>query len=385
MAATRQPDTVRVEVIANGDVAGGQLDAFTSLVIVNDITMPSEASFEIGDNGTWAQLGDIFMPGVQFQVVVNDRPRLRGRVEMNDVPFDTQAGAVVRFTVRTKLSDAMYASANQGIRVRNTSIKDFILALYEPMGYTESDFDFAPYVTRDLLTGRRSGITKPIPDIERIKVSEARVNPPETVYAAADRHLRRHGLMHWDSPDGRIVVAEPDDEQAPTWRFNMYRGGPSGAGDPSTNNVMGATRTRDWSGLPAAIGVFGRRGKRDFTKARIAGVAVDQDVVDAGFYRPVVIVSEGIRTKELAERSAARELSARSKRKDGFSVAVDGWTSWNGSEQFIYSPDTVANVNTDVAGGDAGPYYVHAVTLTRNAYDGDTTELSMVKRGIWRI
>lgn len=385
MGRVRQRDVVRVEIIESPTVRGGVLDAFTSLVIRNDITMPSEASFEIGDNGTWASMGEVFQPGVQFQVFVNDRPRMRGRVEMNDVPFDAGAGAVVRFTVRTKLSDAMFASARQKTRIKNTSIKQFILNLYADLGYTESDFIFAPYTSRDIFTGRNRGETQSPTNLDRIKVDEARVKPPESIYAAADRHLRRHGLMHWDAPDGRIVIGAPDDEQDPTYTFNMYRGGANGGGDAQTNNVLGATRTRDWSGLPSTVAVYGRGGKRDFVKSRVASFAVDQDVVDGGFYRPVDILAEGIRTQEQADRSSARELANRAKRKDSFSITVDGWSSWDGSQGFLYSPDTTVQINTDVAGGQAGAYYLHATQMSLDAQGGATTQLNMVKRGIWRL
>lgn len=383
MAASRPTDVVRVEVIGDERVAGGVLDNFTSLSIRNDITMPSEASFEVGDDGTWNSLGEIFRPGTQFQVFINDRPRLRGRVEMNDVPFDTGAGAVVRFTIRTKLSDAMYASANQRIRVKDTSIKDFILAVYKPLGYTEDDFEFAQYTAVNLLTGQ-DGPASPPKDLEKIKIDQARVKPPESIYAAADRHLRRHGMMHWDDPCGKIIVGAPDDEQDPLFTFNMWRTY-EGGGDPQTNNVLNATRTRDWSGLPATVGVYGRGGKRDFTKSRVASVAKDQDVIDAGFYRPLQILAEGIRTQALADRASARELSARSKRKDGFSLSVDGWTSWDGYGGFLYAPDTTCMINTDVAGGEAGAFYIHAVTLTTDADGGNSCQMDMVKRGIWRL
>lgn len=383
MAAVRPLDTVRVEVIGSGTVAGGQLDNFTSLLIRNDITMPSEASFEVGDDGTWRSLGNIFEPGVEFQVFVNNTPRLRGRVEMNDVPFDPRAGAVVRFTVRTKLSDAMFASADQRTRVRGVSIKDFILALYKPLGYTEADFVFDQSVSRNLLTGKSRQQGETPKDLEPIKPDEARVKPPESIYAAADRHLRRHGLMHWDDPTGKIVVGAPNDEQEPTFTFNMFRD-PGAAGN-KVNNVLGATRTRDWSGVPAIVGVFGRGGKRDFTKARVAGFAEARDVSDAGFFRPVTIIAEGIRSRDLADRAAARELAARSKRKDAFAIDVDGFSWWDGQGQTIYAPDTVADVNTDVAGGNAGAFYLHAVTLMRDATNGDTASLELVKRGIWRL
>lgn len=383
VSAQRQRDVVRIEVIAGKGTPGGCLDRFTSFELRNDITMPSEASFEIGDDLSWSSLGNVFQIGTQFQVLVNDRPRMRGRVEMNNAPLDPGAGAVIRFAVRTKLSDAMFASASQTTRVLNVSIKDFILALYKPLGYLEKDFVFSQDAARNLLTGKDKRGGKPPTDLEPIKLDEARVKPPETIYAAADRHLRRHGWMHWDAPDGRIVVGAPNDEQDPTFFFNAYR--TYLVGNPDTNNILSASRTRDWSGIPTTLGVYGIGGKRDFTKSRVAGVAVDLDLIRAGFYRPVTMVAEGVRTNDLAYRTALRDLAARSKSKDGFAIAVDGFSQWDGDTATLYSPDTVADIRTDVAGGEAGPYYIHATTMTRSADNGDTTQIEAVRRGIWRL
>lgn len=380
MVAVRQRDKVRIEVISSDSIAGGNLDNFTSMMIRNDITMPSEASFEVGDDGTWNAMGDIFEPGVVFQIYINDTPRMRGRVEMNDVPLDTTAGAVVRFTIRTKLSDAMFASANQGTRVQGASIEEFVLAVYAPLGYTRADFVFLQGTARNLMTGK-DAVTGATPvDLKRIKVDEARVKPPETIYAAVDRHLRRHGFMHWDDPSGRIVVGAPGDDEDPTYTFNMYRGSRS-----PLNNVLGATRTRDWSGVPSSVNVYGRGGKRGFTRSNVGATANDDDVTAAQFYRPLHILAEGIRTNELAERAAHRELSNRSRRKDGFSIDVDGFSFWDGQDSTLYAPDTVAMINTDLAGGNAGAYYIHATTLTRDASGGDSCSLEMVKRGIWKL
>jgi prophage tail gpP-like protein len=366
--------------LGSSSVRGGVLENFTSLMIRNDITMPSEASFELGDDGTWNSLGDIFEPGVGFQVYVDEQPRMRGRVEMNDVPLDISAGAVVRFTVRTKLSDAMYASANQGTKVKGASVEDFVLAVYAPLGLTAANFEFLQGTSLNLMTGKNlvTGAT-PV-NLARIKVEEARVKPPETISAAVDRHLRRHGLMHWDDPTGKIVIGAPGDEEDPIYTFNMFR-----RDRTQTNNTLGSTRTRDWSGVPSSVNVYGRGGKRGFTRNNVGATANDDDVTAAGLYRPLHILAEGIRTNELAVRAANRELAARSKRKDGFTISTDGFAQWNGEDEILYAPDAVAQVNTDVAGGDAGPYYVHATTLTRDAEGGDTCALDMVKRGIWRL
>jgi prophage tail gpP-like protein len=379
----RLRDVVRVEVVSSSSQAGGTLDNFTSLEITNDITMPFEASFEVGDDVSWSSLGDVFALGTKFVVFVNDRKRLTGRVEMNNAPFDVGAGAVIRFAVRTKLADAMFASADQRIQVKNVSIKDFILKLYEPLGYAESDFIFDQRVSRNLLTGVEKSTGEAPVDLEPIKVEEARVNPPETVYAAADRHLRRHGLMHWDSPDGRIVVGAPNDTQDPSYTFNMFRTVVSG--DPNTNNVLSGSRTRDWSSVPGKLGVYGRGGKNNFSKAAVKAAVKDEDVVAAGLYRPIIIIAEGIRTQALALAAATREMSARSKRKDSIQIDVDGLSYWDGQRSFDYAPDTTAKIRSDVAGGADEAYYVHSVTLSRSAAAGDKAQLSMVKRGLWKL
>ena len=375
----RLPDKVRVEIIGQGSAAS--LDNFTSFQITNDITSPSEGAFELGNDTTWADLQPYIAHGTQYRVFVNNSLRLTGRVELDDIPCDATGGAVVRFTVRTKLADAQYAAADQGVRVKNTSIADFLKALYAPLGYSDADFVFAPYTARDLMTGgNTSGQGSPVEvDLEPLKTDAARVQAGETIYQAADRHLRRHGLMHWDSPDGKIVVSSPNDEQDPIYWViaNRY--------DPQFNNVERFTRAMDYSGIPSTLAVFGVGGKAGRARVRVGAFAADFDVQDAGFVRPVLIVSQGIRTLNLADRAAARELSARSKRKDCFEVLADGLSYWNGSDSVPWAIDHTCAVSSDVAGGDLGAYYIHRVVLRRTAGEGDATNLNILRRGIWKL
>ncbi|GAG49903.1 unnamed protein product, partial [marine sediment metagenome] len=191
-------------------------DRFTSLELTNDMSSASEAAFELGDDGTWDALYAHVAHGAQYRVTLNNRPRMTGRIEVNDVPMDASSGAVVRFVVRTKLSDAQFATADPTVKVRKVSVEDFLLALYAKLGYTKDDFLFAASTGRNLLTGKDGPAGTDV-DLEAIKVDEARVHLPETIFQAADRHLRRHGLMHWDSPDGKIIVGAPDDEQEPIY------------------------------------------------------------------------------------------------------------------------------------------------------------------------
>lgn len=380
----RLTDDVRIEV---STVSGkyGVLDNFTSFSITNDITAPSEAAFEIGDDGTWSSIKDYINPGTEYKVFVNGYLRLTGRVEMDDIPMDAGSGAVVRFTIRTKLADAMFASARAKTNVKNTTLLEFIKSLYKPLGFTESYITFPDdaYKSRDLMTGKNTsgqGKQSNTPNLEKINQKEAKVQPPETIYDAADRHLRRHGLMHWDNPKGGIVVSAPNDEQDPIYYLRSFTGAKG-----VENNIISSIRIIDYSETPSVVGVFGVGSRRGFSKAKVSALFKDTDVKGAGFYRPIVIIAEGIKTQALADRAALRELAARSKRKDAWEIKLDGLSWWDGRKIIPFGVDTVADVTSNLAGGTTGAYYIYKVVYTRNASEGDTTTLSMTKRGNWRI
>ena len=375
---TRDRDNIKVE--AEGY---GVLDAsFTSISITNDLMSPSEAAFELGNDGTFWEIEEHIAHGLEYKVWVNDLIRLTGRVEAQDIPLDSGGGSVVRFTVRTKLADAMFASAPEGLRVKDTSIKEFILKLYEPLGYVEADFIFDQYVARDLLTGKStSGKGSPVSvTLEPMKVQDAKVQPPETIYDAADRHLRRHGLIHWDAPDGRIVVGGINDTQDPIFHIQSNRDE-----NPHLNNALALTRVRDWSDIPSCTAVYGVGAGRGTSRKRVGYQTTDEDVITAGFHRPVKIIAEGIRKSGLAKQVALREQSARSKGKDAYQVLLDQWSFWDGYANTPWGIDCVVNIESDISGGDLGKYYVHRVLLSRTPSDGDTANLTTLKTGIWRL
>lgn len=378
----RRLDQLRLELLGSDNARAGVVDNFTALRVTLDLEAPFEATVELGDAGTFEAVGSRFAQATRARVVLNGRPLLTGRIEAQDVPVDAAGGATMRFTVRTVLSDAMYASADPSTGVRGATLKDFILALYKPFGLAEQDFTFRASEARELLTGVQTRGTGDDPTIrlERLKVEEARVRAPETVYAAADRHLRRFGLMHWDSPTGGIVVGFPNQGQRPSYTLHASRNR-----NTSANNSLGSTRQLDWSGVPSHAVVAGRGGKRDFSAARVTGTAVEQDVAAAGLHRPVFVLADGIRNEEAARNAAEHELAIRVRRKDSAPHELDGLSHWDGQRQRNYGVDTVLRYVSDVAGGDLGPYYVHRVELSRDANAGDKSRLSTLRAGLWRL
>lgn len=373
----RPVDRIHVEAV---DGNAGTFDRFTSIELTNDLTAPAEAAFECGDDGTFRSFEKIIAFGSIFRVLVNDRLRLTGRVEAHDVPTDAAGGATVRFVIRTKLADAAYASANPKISIQGATLKQVVLRAYAPLGYLESDFVFKQDLARDLMTGKSSKASQRILDLEPIKLEQAKVSPPETVFEFVERHLLRFHLTHWDSPDGKIVVGAPDDNQQPQYRFQL-KVGPHGR----NNNVLKAQRVRDLSDAPSLLSVFGIGGKTDFQKTKIARAYQIPEVAQAKLYRPVIIVDEALRSGDQAEGRLRREVAARSKKLDSWEIGIDGWSYWDGQTRTPYGIDTCADVDIDTAGGALGSYLVHRTRMRLDPENGATADLSLVRKGLWVI
>jgi prophage tail gpP-like protein len=359
----------------------GTFDRFNSIEITNEIGAPAQCVMDVGDDNTYADLASVIDHGSRFRVYLNDKLRMTGRVYIPNTSGSANNGSTTNVTIRSVMADAFFASADPRIRVERTTIKDFLLKLYEPLGLTEADFVFRADVERDLMTGRSTRGATPPADLRRMTAKEAKVNPPETIREAAEKHLKRYGLTHWDTPDGRIYVGAPDDQQLPLYRFVSKRGRGSYA-----NNVLEWQRIADWSDVPSEVNVHGALIGEDYeNRKRVKTSAAWSDVAAAGFHRPVLIMDDGSRSASIAQSRANRERANRSKRKDCYEITVDGWSYWDGAGAVPYGINTTCDVNIDAVGSPQGLYYIHRVVCTGDPTNGASTALTLVAPGIFEV
>lgn len=371
------------DVIRVTSVAGDKMfDRFSSIQLSNSLLQPSEASFEVGDQRSWKTLDELTALGSIMRVTVNGRPRLTGRVEYRDDMGDAARGSQLRWVLRTKLTDAFVASCDPRINVKGLSIKDFVLACYRTIGVEASQFIFDPATARDLLTGKATKGGKAPEDLEVIQQDAAKIQPPETVFAAVDRHLRRHGFMHWDAPDGRIIVGKPDDTQNPIHAFVERM-----TGNTRRNNCLSIQRTQDVGQAPTLLGVYGSSAGREFTKAKVSAVEANETLVKAGFNRPSVVIDQQLKNKAIADRRVRREMAQRTRSLDGLTVTVDGLSHpiGSGSDRAPFSPDTTVDVDAERFGGPIGSYYVESTAMSDGASQAQRTQLNLVAKGVWVI
>jgi prophage tail gpP-like protein len=395
-------DRDEVVTIESADASGPSvhIDRATQYEVIQDLTTPFEARFELGDDGTWAAISQAIAIGRRFRVGLNGNPVMAGRLLMRGLSLQARGGATVQLTVRTRLADALFASC-EVFTLKRCTLKDAVLRAYKTLGMTEVDFIFNADASRDLLTGKGGSSSGTTP-VETLQEEDAKVHPPETVFAFVDRHLRRFGLLHWDAPDGRIVVGAPNDSQSPLYRLQCLRA-------QRGNNILSARRTEDYEQVPETMIVYGQGGKiaanrigaaptspyRKVSKDEfgdVVGVEVGAAVTDptlsalsASLHRRAVVVDESIRTSGLAEARARREMAMRALQRDSWDLTLRGWTFQAGSRLIPYAVDTVADVAIDVASPVAAPYYLWRVAQSGSASEGHATILTASAQGIWRF
>jgi prophage tail gpP-like protein len=381
-------DKIELRSLATG--AGGTFDAYTSAHITRSILKPSEAGFEIGDNGSYRDLREVVATGAPFDLVINGRQQLQGQVVMRESPFDARQSAALRCVFRTKLADMNIGAADPTIRVVGMTLKQLIVRAIKQHGMTERDVIFRGDVSRNVMTGKPTSGGRIPKDLEPLKEKEANVQPGETTFQLLARHLRRHGLMIWDGPDGRIVIAAPDDQQEPLYYFRCFRGE-----DGAANNVTRIARVEDTSGAPTSLYAFGYSGGQSFQRAKVSAGRTNQTLIDAGFaargdakigFRPVLIIDEGIRTKELAERVVGRELSERLRRQDAWAIETYGLAyRERPGDDAPYAVDTTCEAVVDSLGGSAGRFYLEELTMRVSPQDGFRTFMQATKAGTWAL
>lgn len=360
--------------------AGGAFDKFTTFNITGSILRSSEASFEMGDDGSYNDLKTLVDLGSEFEVSVNGRARLRGRVHYRGSPTSARQSSTLRCVVRTRLADMEVGSADPRIKVSKLSIRDVVIKAVVQHGITPDEIDFHGDVSRNIMTGKATSAGRAQKDLAPLKEEQAAVQPGETTKSFLDRHLRRHGLMMWDGPDGRIVIAAPDDDQDSLYVFRCFRGA-----EGANNNVLSVERVEDAAGVPTDLFMFGYGGGKDYQRSKVGATVSNEPMRAAGFLRPVLLLDEGVKTLELAIRSAKREFSERTRRQDAWVISTDGLSFLERGDNTPYSFDTCCDVMCETLGGTAGKYYVEEVSLTMSPSDGQLAQMQVVKAGSWSL
>jgi hypothetical protein len=195
---------------------------------VQDFHDVSSLTITIGDDGSWKTISTIVHPGRMVKLSLNGRLQFTGRFEENEVPVDPGSGAVAQIVARTKMATRATRARTRRRSFRTSASSSSCSRCTSRSGTRRPTSSSTPRPTGTCspARSRRAALV----DLDPLQEGRAKVKPPETIFDAASRHLKRYHMAHWDAADGRIVVGKPDDAQAPILPL-LGKRGVDGAGE----------------------------------------------------------------------------------------------------------------------------------------------------------
>lgn len=205
-------------------------------------------------------------------------------------------------------------------------------------------------------------------DVSRLSLEDAKPSIGETVWEYIERHARRFGVLPWMSPQGRLILAAPDYDQAPSYSLVRRM---SGEG----NTVVEGGIVYDYSALTSEVTVFGRTRSHDATRSRFHATVTNPSIS----HRPLFIHDPSVRSEEEAVRRADREIA----RQDERYIVLEYDVRDHGTDHRYFAIDTLAEID-DEALGISGEWYVVGRTFRKSRADGTSTRLRLVPKGAIR-
>ena len=375
-------------------VGGKDFDFFTDYSCGSSMFDASDA-FEFhcamppGDGTYDDQVRDALnriQPGAQVEVLVRPAqrngkwpeaiPQYIGTIDSVDVATTRDGGTMFSVTGRDHMSAVVDSDVLPSIQLKDVTLDEVIRKLLtEPFAGQQAGFYKAGSViidndaNRKLLTGVPVKVRKkPKKSLQELQIDSAKAKAGETVYQYLERHCRRFGLMIWGTADGKVVIGQPDYEQEPSYHLHCSRK------NPERSNMTPQWK-RSFKSRASEIHVFGESRSHDFTSSKIHAVVYDEELRQAGLFRPLTIHDNQARTQDHAEQRARLELSKRLMDANRISAVVQDHV--DPETGAVWTIDTIATVTWDDAGLMEAPRHIVKRTFTRSREGGTMTRLEL--------
>lgn len=185
---------------------------------------------------------------------------------------------------------------------------------------------------------------------------------------------KKIGLFLWATPDGNLVLSEPNAHQEPAYRLLRRRGE-----DRNAVNVIDASLSEGQPGAHGLCICYGKTGKGKAGRLTCRGEYRDEEAWARGVRGRIAFKDSEITSNEEALFVARRRI-AEERRRDWrleYRVAGHRVLASQGRGRGIWAPDTVAEVVDDEYGLN-DHYYLHSVLFERRPYT--TTTLHLMRR-----
>lgn len=410
------PDAQKIRLSLVDEDPPLAIDRWVSYQFKSDFLTPSDGfSFVLGtpETGLPEQLRNALKLGAGVRLHIDNLTLADGYIDSVEVSADRSGGSQFIIHGRDRLGQTLDTVADPRFQFPSGgTLADLLKRLFTPFGWS----DDAHFVTDNIAArDARTGGTKAIPiskgkkpkPLNSYVLHQTKPYNHESVFHFASRVAQRFGLWIWVSPDGsKLVVGKPDYDQEPA--FVLHRG------SDGEGNILAGSVKFDLTNQPSVIIADSFSGGGEFGKGRclayivnpILGLdedgehtkmvadllakypgAVENTLPGASFpfratfvpFRPMFLHDDESRTQEQLNNFVKRQMSLLYRSGVACQYVVEGHGQTVDDKFVAWAPDTVVDVQDDVA-GFRERMYVLGVTLAKHrVMGGTTTHLDLVR------
>lgn len=305
------------------------------------------------------------------ELLINGAMQLIGRIDSTDIGND---GSAVTCRGRDYIADLLECNIDPSAVVKKgMTLGDALLLVCSPIGIDTviSDDDFPMRTIRAAHPIKRHGKGK---GRRKKLVDEYRPNPGEGMYEFCNRLVARFGAsLQPGRTRKEIVCDEPCFEQDPTYTISC-----TDDANSSSNNVISASATRDWSSFPTYALFTNKLGAAGDTKQGLSAfkdifqvAAQSQELLEiiqrstfsgrtkpgdkpnisnGELYRLLYHRDEASKTQEQIENALARAIAERLRETLKYTVELRGHQDPKSGA--LWAIDTMVQVSDAIRGID---------------------------------
>ena len=334
------------------------------------------------------------------ELFVNGASQLIGRIDASEIGSE---GSAVIYEGRDYIADYVEDNVDMKLTFKEgVTLKDVALAVLRPHGVTEvaSSSDIP---MRQVRTGRKIN-GPPNPDYGDFKIEDLKPDAGVGSYDFLNRLVARfHATIQPTNSRQKILITGPNYSQPPLYKLTRTKSSPGAA-----NNIVTATRRRDFSSVPSFVQFVGTQSRsgedgtalyrtidvaatsralnlavsRPLTRAQFQGqFKADSEYQYGALYRLLAFKDDQSRTTSQLEAAAFRALYERLKSCFVYQVTVQGHIEPTSGA--VWAIDTMCEVHDEVC-RVFGTFWIVSRTLKFDAQSGATTELTLWMPGMFK-
>lgn len=330
------------------------------------LTQPSTWSIHLGHGAVVAELLDGYPPGITYRLYIGSVLQQTGLLEDQESSGDATGGSTVTFSGRDAMApllghadadlsftDASYARLTRSVLDTVVGAGKYTLAFSNNQNRsTQVGSDLPPVTPPINPDGSSTAAAKERP---------MRIKAGEEWLVGLRNQLDRAGMFLMASANGGFILTAPNPDQPPVARIVRRRGLAHNDVNVVAHRYRNATSSRYSRVVIHARGGGGKQGRQ-----KTEGKYTDQEMVDLGFDRPLVVRDHKCSTPGQSEAIARRKIAESRRASWNLSYTLAGHTAprIDSADRIVWAVDTVVEVD-DQELGLRGSFWVETVEFSR--------------------